>query len=154
MLPYIPWCSLQFSSLLLRTTSTMSDSMKSVLIIGFAQVPPNNQSSENSQWTPEAIQGVIEKEMQKGEQAGFHMQNYAMPLDKASSLDLDDLKGILRSRKWSGVSIGFGIRGNVDLTSLFEHLVNACVTEVSPPPKFMFNTWPTTIFEALERSGL
>ena len=132
----------------------MSDSTKSVLIIGVAAVPPKNQSSENSQWTPEAIQGVIDKEMQKGEQAGFYMQNYAMPLDKVSKLDLEDLKSVLRDRKWSGVSIGFGIRGNVDLTSLFEHLVNTCVTEVNPPPKFMFNTWPTTIFEAVERSGL
>lgn len=34
---------------LLRTILTMSDSMKSVLIIGVAQVPPKNQSSENSQ---------------------------------------------------------------------------------------------------------
>lgn len=66
--------------------------------------------------------------MQNGEQAGFYMQNYAMPLNKVSNLDQCPL------------DLAFEGTSTVDLTSLFEHLVNACVSEVSPPPKFMFNT--------------
>lgn len=57
---------------------------------------------------------------------------------------------ILKSKKWDGVIIGFGVKGNPELNEFFEGLVNA-VREYAPQAKIGFNTSPDSTVAAAKR---
>lgn len=56
----------------------------------------------------------------------------------------------LKRKHYDGVMIGFGVRGNPDLTVWFEEIVNI-VREHAPHAKFMFNADPQSSLEAAKR---
>jgi len=57
----------------------------------------------------------------------------------------------LKSRHYDGMIIGFGVRGNKELTPWFEAIVNTC-RELSPKTKFIFNWSPESTVEAVQRN--
>lgn len=59
-------------------------------------------------------------------------------------------RDILQSKKWDGVIIGFGVKGNPELNEFFEGLVNA-VREWAPQAKIGFNTSPDSTVAAARR---
>lgn len=62
----------------------------------------------------------------------------------------EPLEKELAAKKYDCVVIGFGIRGNAELTPWFEALVNAIVDN-SPGTKVLFNTSPDSTSIAVKR---
>jgi hypothetical protein len=56
----------------------------------------------------------------------------------------------LEGKKWDGIVIGFGVRGNPEMTVLFEEIVDA-VRKHAPQAKLMFNSSPETSLDAIKR---
>lgn len=56
----------------------------------------------------------------------------------------------LKSKKWDGVIIGYGVRGNPALNEFFEGLVNV-VREYAPQAKIGFNTSPESTLASAKR---
>lgn len=63
---------------------------------------------------------------------------------------LAKLRGKLEERKYEVVSFGFGVRGNRDITPLFEKMVNMTL-EMQPGVKLAFAVLPSDVFDACMR---
>lgn len=63
---------------------------------------------------------------------------------------ISDTKQKLNSQQWDCVNIGYGVRGLIELTPLFEGLINA-VLELTPVPKMVFAVKPDGASEAVKR---
>jgi len=57
----------------------------------------------------------------------------------------------LRSKRWDGVIVGFGVRGNPKLTEIFEALINTA-SEIQPGVKFGFASSPADVFPCVVRN--
>ncbi|KAK6344444.1 hypothetical protein TWF696_008081 [Orbilia brochopaga] len=57
----------------------------------------------------------------------------------------------LLETKWDAVIIGWGVRGNKDLTYWLEDMIN-CIREKSPQTKIMFNWNPESTIDAARRN--
>ena len=69
----------------------------------------------------------------------------------AIAAQLDELRGLLKSRHWDGYMLGFGLRGNHALTEGFEEALNLCVELGRGEAKFAFNVSPDTTVESIVR---
>lgn len=93
---------------------------------------------------------IIPNEKSKAESRNFNLDMYECDTSKSNDEIITGLTQLLKSKKYVAISIGNGVRGNGDLTPLFEKLVNACI-ELQPGTKFGFALLPTLVVEACER---
>ena len=110
-------------------------------ILGIGLVLPFSMDPDNT---------LVSNETARAKASNFNLDFYECDI----SLPHDDvvlgLTQLLRSKKYAAISVGFGVRGNRDLTTLFEKLVNACI-EHQPEVKFGFALLPTTVVETCAR---
>ncbi|POS69687.1 hypothetical protein DHEL01_v211918 [Diaporthe helianthi] len=108
-------------------------------------------SSEDPAYSPEKVKREVDRELEKLQEAGFEFTLYFAD-SKNTGAALPSIKELLRGSTWDGVSIGFGIRGAIEYTNLFEDIINTIVLEVQGPvPKFMFTSSTTDIYDAAIR---
>ncbi|KAM0355079.1 hypothetical protein ACHAPU_000936 [Fusarium lateritium] len=55
--------------------------------------------------------------------------NIGFNLD-ANGGNLEELKGVLQKQDWSGIILGWCVRGHIEFTELFESVVAVCVENV------------------------
>ncbi|KAG8993765.1 hypothetical protein FRB94_006624 [Tulasnella sp. JGI-2019a] len=96
--------------------------------------------------TPEVIKKGLQKTEADCTGAGYDYHEFFInPED-----DFKRLTDELKARRWDGVVIGFGVRGNPKLTVFFERIVNT-VIECAPQAKFIFNYSPDSTLEGAKR---
>ncbi|KAK5093429.1 hypothetical protein LTR70_004790 [Exophiala xenobiotica] len=93
---------------------------------------------------------MISNEISKATAANYHLDVFEVDLSLPHDEIISGLTQHLKSKAYAAISIGFGVRGNKDLTPLFEILVNTCI-EYQPKAKLGFALWPTQMVEACER---
>ncbi|KAK5958306.1 hypothetical protein OHC33_000148 [Knufia fluminis] len=93
---------------------------------------------------------IISDQKDKAKTRNFILDMYEFDISASHDEVIVGLTQYLKSKKYVAISIGFGVRGNRDLTPLFEKLVNACI-EHQPGAKFGFALLPTAVVEACER---
>ena len=92
---------------------------------------------------------LVKADLKRAADEGFDCTPiYLNPADLHGTLHT--VRQTLKEQPWDGVSIGFGVRGSVEFTELFEGAVNA-VREIRPEAKMMFATAPDGIFDAIMR---
>lgn len=108
-------------------------------------------SSQDPSYSPERVKHEVDQELTRLRQAGFEFTLYFAD-SKNTSAALAAVRELLRGSKWDGVSIGFGLRGAIEYTALFEDIVNAVVAEAQGPvPKLMFTSSTADIYDAAIR---
>lgn len=124
---------------------------KSLLAVGLAHVPSIASDQEKQTvGDPQQLKKVIMAEARKVDEAGFDI-DVVMVKPEDSEAALKQVKDKLRSKKWDGYVVGWGVRGNVQYTLLFEQLVNAGI-EIIPGTKMGFNTRPDDLYECVVRN--
>ncbi|KAK5072948.1 hypothetical protein LTS08_007070 [Lithohypha guttulata] len=102
---------------------------------------PNNQ-----------IDKPLEQARTEAESKGYNLTICTLdPINWPEEQTLSVLGKELDTRKYTVISIGFGVRGNRGATPMFEKMVNLCV-EKQPGAKFGFAVHPTDIVSACERA--
>lgn len=90
----------------------------------------------------------------------FRFSNVGFNLD-ANGDNLEELKGVLEKREWSGVILGWCVRGHIEFTELFESVVAVCVDYVvqrkqdnidTKEPKLIFCRGPDDLVNATLRN--
>lgn len=118
---------------------------RSILVVG-KQFVAGNGPKPNFPWTDKDV----EDEMQRADKMGLDIVMHLVDTD--STTYMNEFRQVLqRVKQPDTVVIGFGIRGDAELTPIFEQLVNAVVREVQPVPKLAFALRPDRIVEAIER---
>lgn len=108
-------------------------------------------SSQDPGYSPERVKQEVDRELGRLRAAGFEFTLYFAD-SKDTGAALPAITELLRGSTWDGVSIGFGIRGAVEYTALFEDIVNVVVAEAQGSvPKFMFTSSTTDIYDAAIR---
>lgn len=108
-------------------------------------------SSQDPSYSPERVKQEVDQELARLREAGFEFTLYFAD-SKDTGAALPAVRELLRGSTWDGVSIGFGLRGDIEYTTLFEDIVNAVVAEVQGPvPKLMFTSSTTDIYDAAIR---
>lgn len=108
-------------------------------------------SSQDPSYSPERVKQEVDQELARLREAGFEFTLYFAD-SKDTGAALPAVRELLRSSTWEGVSIGFGLRGDIEYTALFEDIVNTVVAESQGPvPKFMFTSSTTDIYDAAIR---
>ena len=84
--------------------------------------------------------------------AEYKRANCVMDCLFVSPEEMDRVVSYLHSHpQLSGVVLGFGVRGNAELTVFFEEIVQA-VREHAPQARLIFNTRPDDSVQAIQRS--
>lgn len=108
-------------------------------------------SSQVPSYSPERVKQEVDQELARLREAGFEFTLYFAD-SKDTGAALPAVRELLRGSTWDGVSIGFGLRGAIEYTALFEDIVNAVVAEAQGPvPKLMFTSSTTDIYDAAIR---
>lgn len=94
---------------------------------------------------------LFESSVTQARAAGFEIISVDInPQDPEESLKR--FTDELRSRsEWSGVNVGYGVRGHKEHTALFEKLLNVA-WEVRPGVKVMFSNGPDEVVLAIKRN--
>lgn len=128
----------------------MGNSTKRILGIGILK----EASGQDPNYDPDRVKQEVNRELARLEEAGFEMTLYfadSTQLEKT----LPEVEQHLKNGPWDGISIGFGLRGAIEYTSLFEDIVNMVVTKTWGPeeqrPRFMFTASTTDIYDAAIR---
>ncbi|KAF2159863.1 hypothetical protein M409DRAFT_29673 [Zasmidium cellare ATCC 36951] len=103
---------------------------KTLLLLGLGKYaptsppPPSTTTTTDSNLTPSTIKAAVASQTSTLSSLGFTCTKLDLnPSDPNDSLLR--LKQLLTSQPgWDGIVIGFGLRGNVELTELFEKVVN------------------------------
>lgn len=108
-------------------------------------------SSQDPAYSPERVKHEVDQELARLRDAGFDFTLYFAD-SKDTGAALPAVRALLRGSTWDGVSIGFGLRGAIEYTALFEDIVNAVVAEAQGPvPKLMFTSSTADIYDAAIR---
>lgn len=95
------------------------------------------------------LKEALAKEIERAYEAGYDVTNFDInPEDPAWSVQ--QVTELLNSKHFDVMTLGFGIRGNKEWTSLFEDLVNTA-RELSPRTKLGFSTSPADICGTIKR---
>ena len=92
---------------------------------------------------------VLANEIKKATEKNWDLTLFVIDPQEPVDDVIEKWRVSLKSEAWTAVSIGFGVRGNIELTDLFEKLVNAAVDEGIS--EFAFAKSPSKIVEAFER---
>ena len=121
--------------------------MRKILGIGILK----ESSSQDPTYSAERVKQEVDRELERLRAAGFEFTLYFAD-SKNTGAALPEIMELLRGSRWDGVSIGFGLRGAIEYTALFEDIVNAVVAEAKGPvPKLMFTRSTTDIYDAAIR---
>ncbi|KAH8757290.1 hypothetical protein F5883DRAFT_568536 [Diaporthe sp. PMI_573] len=108
-------------------------------------------SSQDPSYSPELVKQEVDQELERLRAAGFGFTLYFAD-SRDTGAALPAIRELLRGSAWDGVSIGFGLRGAIEYTALFEDIVNTVVAEAQGPvPKLMFTSSTTDIYDAAIR---
>ena len=124
----------------------MEDQRKAILSMGLAQSIHKDHS-----FGPEYIRQRAQEETKKFEAAGFHHHTHLIENPEDRSNSISEIRKVLNGRRWDGIAIGYGFRGETQLTELFEDTVNACIDVCGPRVRFIFPTLPTAHYESAKR---
>lgn len=132
-----------------HSLDALNTTRRAILIMGIGRFLRNRPEFDSAE--AEAVKQKVSADMEEVRSAGFDCVSFDMnPEDPSETLQR--LRDQLRSQPWDGVLIGFGVRGAVELTPLFEAAVNLCVKETAHSTKLMFSAGPDKIFEAIRRN--
>lgn len=133
---------------------------KKILGIGILKQPDAHTSS----YDPELVKQQVNDELARLCAAGFEVTLYFADSSKSRETTLSEVRQHLHNGggPWDGVSIGFGLRGDVAYTALFEDIVNAVVADTTggagvagekknKVPRFMFTSSTADIYDAAVR---
>lgn len=135
-------------SITMHSPKTTTNKMKTVLIIG---INPATIDFSN----PELPKGLTREMVVQGTQAtlakldNMGYQAEAFFIDTGAK-DLSDLIRQLQHKKYDGIVVGNGIRGQSANFILFEQLINVIHANAAGS-KIIFNTLPTNTDEAVSR---
>lgn len=124
----------------------MASTVRSILIFGLKPLP-----NAAGPWTVETVPKAINQQITVAKDAGYDLTVHQIDSAVSTETTMEEVRSLLRTRAWDCVGVGYGVRGNLEMTPLFEMLVNAAVEEVKPVPKFSFATSPTLLFEGALR---
>lgn len=94
---------------------------------------------------------VLEKQKAQAEAQGFDLTIWLVDaVNEPPEKVLADFKQKLEEKQYAAVSIGFGVRGNRDITPVFEKMVNLCI-EMQPGVKMAFANLPDDVVDACQR---
>lgn len=112
-------------------------------------LPSNHESIKrfNPNLDPDTLRAKLDQTEANCRAAGYDYVNFLPEPEEA----IARLSKELELEHWDGVIFGWGIRGNPEMTVLFEELVD-CVRTMSPGTKIMFNTSPDSTLDAAKRS--
>lgn len=113
---------------------------KSILVIGLVLAPSPAAS---------AMQTAVKAAIKQAHEVGYRAETYAVDITDGDHMET--FRGFLKERTWDGVMIGWGIRGALEHTELFEKLVNGVLAYVKPTPKFVFSLKPDGFIDAIQR---
>lgn len=124
----------------------MADQRKAVLSMGLAQ-----SMNKNHSFGPEFIREMAQQETKKFEAAGFHHYTHLIETPEDITKSIREIRDLLNERRWDAIAIGYGFRGETQLTELFEDTVNACIDVCGPKVRFVFPTLPAAHYESAQR---
>lgn len=139
----------------LNQSRRMTISKPSLLICGISGAgvggpgaggPSSDQAKQDS--TPNTIMSDIERLRNEGHEVAVQLVDPNAPFDESN----EKWRNAVVGKKFDGVSIGFGVRGNPGLTPLFEDLVNTAIQEIKPPPKLIFTENVDKLYVAVRRA--
>lgn len=90
----------------------------------------------------------------------YRFSNVGFNLD-ANGDNLEELKSVLKEREWSGIILGWCVRGHIEFTELFESVVAVCMgyvvqrkhdSIVAKEPKLIFCRGPDDLVNATLRN--
>lgn len=119
-----------------------STTPKAILVIG---------QKEGPEYDAATIGHFAAEETAKCNKAGFDVEVLIFDAQGPHEVSLSIIRKSLGARKWDGVVIGFGVRGDRALTVLFEDTINVCVGEFGIT-QFGFNSSPGDTAEAVVRA--
>ncbi|KAJ9604363.1 hypothetical protein H2200_011197 [Cladophialophora chaetospira] len=99
---------------------------------------------------PPELQGKIDAFANRALEAGYDIELLQFDPDNFAPYQ-KRIEEKLGSKRWDGVMIGFGVRGNPKLTEIFETLVNSA-SEAVPGVKFGFAGSLDDVFPCLVRN--
>lgn len=122
--------------------------MKTILIIG---MNPHTIDFTNPELpkglTAAMVEQGIKATLEKLNNMGYHTEVF---LIDTGATDLSSLAKQLENKRYSGIVVGNGIRGQAVNFLLFEQIINVVHTH-APGAKIIFNTLPTDTDEAVKR---
>lgn len=119
-----------------------STATKAVLVIG---------QKEGREYDAETIRRFADEQTAKAQEAGFDVEILIFDSQAPHEVSLSQIRERLGAKRWDGVVIGFGVRGDRALTVLFEDTVNICVQEFQIT-RFGFNSTPEDTAETVIRA--
>ena len=99
---------------------------------------------------PPELQAKLEASTKQALEAGYDFEMIQFDVANLSS-EQGRIKEKLLSKRWDGVIVGFGVRGNPELTGIFETLVNTA-SEILPGIRFGFASSPDDVFPCVVRN--
>lgn len=135
----------------LHSTETMVTARHTILTCGLGRFVGKHPGAAGAgNLTADEIHKAVEASHSEAASLGFDCESFDVDPENPADT-VRELKERLATKKWDGVSIGFGIRGKAEYTKLFEDAVNA-VRETAPGAKMMFSVGPMRIVEAIKRT--
>ena len=121
-----------------------------VLVVGLAKSPPTGAADILAEGKDEGqLRQKILTSFARLKDEGYEVELVLIPFEDLAAR-VNEIKDRLRSRKWDGYVIGFGVRGLPQFTEQFEQLVNAG-REIVPATPMGFNTRPDDVDQAVAR---
>lgn len=120
----------------------------SLLICGVGGGSDGGGAKPENNAAPNLIMSDIKKLRDEGHEVTVQLIDTSAPFGESN----EKFKNAVAGKKFDGVSIGFGIRGVIPLTPLFEDLVNTVFQEIKPPPKMIFTETVDSLYVAVRRA--
>ncbi|EWC44352.1 hypothetical protein DRE_01178 [Drechslerella stenobrocha 248] len=113
----------------------------------FTGLPYNHHTLPGWGWPPERVQSGLITAVEVLMQEGYDAIGYFIAPEQGIKVFEDKLG----EEKWDAVIIGWGVRGNKDLTHWMEDMVN-CIREKAPNTKILFNWDPESTIDTVRRN--
>ena len=128
----------------------MTTERRTILTVGLGRYLAADPSSQILFGDVEKVKQMVATAHESVRQAGFDSESIDLnPHEHDESLKR--LAERLRDGNYDAVLVGFGIRGNKDMTPLFEGIVQTW-HEVAPRTKVMFGNTPMDVVATLQRN--
>ena len=126
----------------------MAGQGKSILAVGLGRF--TKPEFTGSVQASDAIRTSVLESLAKLNEAGFPSEGFHADPDDLTDT-LSRLATAIRCRHWDGIAVGWGPRGFVQNTVLFEKIVNL-VKDIAPHARLIFPESPELLFDAVLRS--
>ena len=123
---------------------------RSILTVALGRYIATNASSQTAFGDIDRVKQMVAAAHASVHEAGFDSDMIDLNPEEHKD-SINRLSEKLRSRQYDAMLVGYGIRGNRELTPLFEGIVQTW-HEVSPKTKVMFGNSPTDVIITLKRN--